>query len=240
MPGTKVLVVDDEEGLVSLLKRWLEEAGYEAYGATDGEGGLELFFEQSPALSIIDLRMPGMNGFQVVSRIRESSDAHLLVLTAFDNEEYIIRGLELGADEYLIKPVSKRVFLARVDALLRRAVTAEEIPSAYSDASLTLDLLTHDVYVRSQPVHLAPTEFRLLAFLTQHSDPVVGHEELLDCVWGDHGGSLDSLKWHVSTLREKVEEDPKVPRLIVTVPKVGYRYCPPGSHPGTELPGGLG
>lgn len=175
MPATKVLVVDDEPDLVSLLREWLEEDGYEVHTATEGGEALRLFFQHKPTLSIADLRMPGMNGFQLITRIREMSDGHILVLTALGGEEHVIRGLELGADEYLVKPVSKRVFLARVRSLLRRAVAPEEVPSGYSDASLKLNFLTHEVEIRGQSLHLRPTEFRLLAYLAQNSDRVLRH-----------------------------------------------------------------
>ena len=132
----------------------------------------------------------------------------MLVLTALEGEEHVIRGLELGADEYLVKPVSRRVFLARVQSILRRATVPELPLPGYSDSILTLDFLAHKVVVRGVPVHLRPTEFRLLAFLVQNSDRVISHRELLDRVWGDRGGSLDSLKWYISSLREKLDADP--------------------------------
>jgi len=239
MSPTRVLVVDDEPDLVTILAEWLEEDGYEVYSATSGGDALRLFFQHRPTLSIADLRMPGMDGFQLITRIREMSDGHILVLTALGGEEHVIRGLELGADEYLVKPVSKRVFLARVRSLLRRATPPQEGPSGYSDAFLKLSFLTHEIEVRGQSLHLRPTEFRLLSFLVQNSDRVVRHQEVLDRVWGDQGGSMDSLKWYISSLRDKVEEDPQNPRLIVTVPRVGYRYFPPESRSRAERPEGL-
>ena len=228
MTSSKVLVVDDEPDLVLLLREWLEEDGHQVYSATNAEDGLKLFFEYRPSLSITDLRMPGMDGFQLIGRIRELSDGHVLVLTALGGDEHTIRGLDLGADEFLVKPVSKRVFQARVRSLLRRALPPEQGPAgAYSDTSVTLNFLTHEVQVRGDKVHLRPTEFRLLAYLAQNNDRVVGHQELLERVWGDPAGSLDSLKWYVSALRDKVEEDSQNPRLIITVPRIGYRYSRP-------------
>ena len=197
------------------------------YVANEGGEALRLLFQQRPSLTITDLRMPGMDGFQLISRIREMSDAHVMVLTGMGNEEHILRGLELGADEYLVKPVARRIFLARVSSIMRRAVPPEEVTQGYSDTTLTLDFRTHEVQVRGRSLHLRPIEFRLLACLAQNSDRVVSQEEILDRVWGDLGGSLDSLKWHISSLREKVEEDPQSPRHIVTVPRVGYRYLSP-------------
>ena len=233
---TKVLVVDDEPDLVSLLQEWLEEDGHEVHSATDGAEALRLFFKHKPALSITDLRMPEKNGFQLISRIREMSDVGVLVLTAQGSEENMVRGLDLGADDYLVKPVSKQVFLARVRSLLRRAPAQDEAPSEYSDASVHLNFRTHDVEIRGQYRHLRPIEFRLLALLVQNRDRVMGHQEILDRVWGELAGSLDSLKWYISSLREKVEEAPRSPRLTLTVPRVGYRYLPPDLHPRTEQP----
>jgi DNA-binding response OmpR family regulator len=178
-------------------------------------------------LSITDLRMPGMDGFQLISRIREMSDAHVLVLTALDSEENVIRGLELGADEYLVKPISKREFLARVRSIVRRAATPEDVTTGYSDSILSLNFLTHEAQLRGGPIHLRPTEFRLLAYLVRNQERVIAHRDILDGVWGTQEGSTDSLKWYISALREKLEEDPQRPSLIVTVPRVGYRYFPP-------------
>ena len=140
-----------------------------------------------------------------------------------------MRGLELGADEFLVKPVSKRAFLARVRSLLRRAAPPEETVPSYRDAALTLDFVTYDVKVRGSSKHLRPTEFRLLSHFVRNCDRVITHEELLNRVWGDQFGSLDSLRWYVASLRNKVEEDPRDPSLIVTVATVGYRYCAPSS-----------
>ena len=177
-----------------------------------------------------------MDGFQLISRVRDMSDAHVLVLTAVEGEENLIRGLGLGADDYLVKPVSRRVLLARVRALLRRAKSPQEDLSRYADSNLELNLLAHEAMVRGQTVHLRPTEFRLLAYLCQNGDRVIGHQELLDRVWGELDGSLDSLKWYIHSLREKIEADIQDPQLILTMSGVGYRYRPPDS-PDPQTPG---
>ncbi len=230
MSRSKVLVVDDEPELVLLLQEWLEDDGYEVHVATDPQEALRLFFEHHPALTITDLLMPGMDGFQFITRIREVSDAQVLVLTALESDEHMIRGLGLGADDHLVKPVSRRVLLARVSALLRRAGPTEAAPSGYSDSLVSLNFLTHEALIRGQPVKFGPTEFRLLAYLCQNSGRVVGHQELLDRAWGRSYGSSASLKWYVHSLRGKVEEDPRNPELIVTVPGMGYRYRPAADH----------
>ena len=227
MSPAKVLVVDDEANLALLLHEWLEEEGYEVYSATDGWQALRLFFEHRPALSIIDLLMPGMDGFELIGRIREVSEAHILVLTAVGSDDYIARGLGLGADEYLVKPVSRKAFGARVRALLRRAAPPEEPLTGYSDALLSLSFSTHEAKLRGEPLDLRPTEFRLLAFLCQNSDRVILHQQLLEGVWSYDEGSQDSLKWYIHALRQKIEDNPRKPRIIVTIPSVGYRYLAP-------------
>ena len=226
MSRPTVLVVDDESDLVELLTDWLEADGYEVHSATDGVEGITRFFDHQPDLTVVDLRMRGMDGFQLIARIREASDAHILVLTGLETEEAAVRGLGLGADAHLVKPVRRRPFLARVQALLRRAVLPEGLAPDYTDAVLVLNFLTHEAHVRGDLVSLRPTEFRLLAYLCRDRDRVVAHSELLDRVWGERRGSLDSLKWYIRSLREKVEADPSQPSIIVTVQAVGYRYLP--------------
>ncbi len=233
---SKILVVDDEPEMLSLLNEWLEEDGHIVETATNGWEALEIFVDQKPILTISDLRMSGMDGFQLIRRIREISDTHVIALTAMGGEEHTIRGFDMGADEYLVKPVSKRVFLARVRSILRRAAPDDELALGYKDQLLTLDFLSHEAQVKGEVHHLRPTEFKLLAFLVQNSSRVLDHQELLDQVWGEQMGSLDSLKWYISALRQKIEDDPRNPKVIVTFARVGYRYFPPQAHPQSSQP----
>ena len=228
--ASKILVVDDEPEMLALLNDWLEEDGHDVTTASNGWDALEIFIDRKPALMITDLRMPGMDGFQLIRRIREISNTHVIALTSMGSEEHTVMGFDLGADEYLVKPVSKRVFLARVRSMLRRAVSDEELTLKYEDSILMMDFRSHETQVKGESLHLRPTEFKLLAFLVQNSDRVLTHQELLDRVWGDQQGSLDSLKWYVSSLRDKIEDNPRKPQCIVTFPRVGYRYSPPEAH----------
>ena len=224
MFAEKILVVDDEPDHLALVQRWLEDDGYEVHTAVNGWDGLEAMVQHRPDLTITDIRMPRMDGFQLIKRIREISDGHVLALTRLGGEEDVIHGLELGADEYLSKPISKRMFLVRVRTILRRAETPEEVPSDYADECLSLNFLAHNAELHGDTLSLRPTEFRLLAFLVRNNHRVVDHEELLDQVWGVEGGSLDSLKWYISSLRHKLDDNCKEFRMILTFPKVGYRY----------------
>ena len=224
MSNTKILVVDDEPNHRAIVQRWLEDDGYEVHTAVNGWDGLESMVQLRPDLTITDIRMPHMDGFQLISRIREISNCHVLALTRVNSDEDVIHGLELGADEYLPKPISKRMFLVRVRSILRRAETLNEVVSEYADGCLTLNFLTHDAQLHGEPLSLRPTEFRLLSCLVRNSERVVTHDEFLDQVWGDEGGSLDSLKWYISSLRRKLEENCSGSGLILTLHRVGYRY----------------
>ena len=235
MSQPRILIVDDEPNLMGLLQEWLEAEEYEVHCAREGGEALPLFFKLRPDLAVTALRMPGMDGFQLIRRIREiSSDSHIMVLSALANEENMVRGLELGADEYVVKPVSKKIFLAKVRSLLRRATATDQDFCAYSDSELSLNFLTYEVVVNGRALSLRPTAFRLLSFLVQNHHRVVGYQELLDRVWGDEEGSLDSLKWHIAYLRGEVEEDRNNPRRIVTLARVGYRYYPPECPPSSR------
>jgi DNA-binding response OmpR family regulator len=231
-PAAKILVVDDEPDVVEVLTLWMEDASYKVFSTTQPTEALRLFFEHRPDLTIVDIRMPGMDGFQVIGRLRELSEHAILVLSALTSEESIVKGLNLGADEYLTKPVSREIFLARVASLLRRIQRSKaETPATYGDTVLSIDYATREVRVRGEEVHLRPLEFRLLTTLVQNQDRMLTYEEILDRVWGAGEGSLDSLKWYVSSLRRKVEVDPQDPWLIRNVRMAGYRYFKPTAQP---------
>ena len=230
MAGARVLVIDDEPDMVSVLREWLEGDGHQVFSSTDGGEALRMFYRHRPDLCITDLTMPGMDGFQLISRIRDMSDCPVVIYTVLGTEDNLIRGLELGADEYLVKPVSTSVLLARVRSLLRRSSRPVEAPTMYSDDHLVLNFRTREVRVQDRQVRLRPTEFRLLALLVQNSHRVVPYQEILNEVWKGQGGSRDSLKSYVSFLREKIEGNPQQPRLIVNVVRVGYRYVPSDSR----------
>lgn len=228
MVSTKrILVADADPNNVSELTEWLEGEGYEVISAADGTTALRIFFENEPALTILDLRMDDMAGFQLISRIWEMSDTPTLVLSALGREDHMVRGLDLTTDQYVVKPVSKDTFLARVSLLLGDNVPVQEQASVHSDSALTLNFRTHEAFVRGRPVHLLPTEFRLLSLLVRNDKKVVSHQEILKVVWRGKGGSMDSLKWYVSSLRKKLEDDARNPRELVTVRNLGYCYISP-------------
>jgi DNA-binding response OmpR family regulator len=224
----KILVVDDEAALVELIREWLEKGSYEVFSAGDGLAGLREFFKHQPDLAILDIAMPSMTGFELCQRIREVSQIPVIMLTAKAQELDKVRGLNLGADEYLVKPMGRQELLARVAALLRRVnMMPLEPANNYSDAVLSFDFAKHEIFVRGEKVALTPTEYRLLSYLVQHPDQVLTLQQMWDRIWGWTGGSLESVKWHIAYLRKKIELAPEKPELILTVRGVGYRYQKP-------------
>ena len=226
--GKLILVIDDDRDLAEMLRLALTYEGYRVVVANEGRDGLRQFYHIKPSLVIVDIMMPGMDGWVVCERIRELSDVPVLVLTARANESDITRGLYLGADDYITKPFSMPEFLARVKAVLRRSQESQKLPAQSFltiDSRLSIDLTKRRVIVHGRPVQvLSPTELRLLSVLVAHAGEVVPSEVLLEQVWGT-GTSKDTdhLKTYIHYLRSKIEEDPARPKHIVTERGLGYR-----------------
>ena len=228
--GKKILVIDDDPAFVRLVEQVLTRKGYEVLSADSGEKGLRLLFVHRPDIVLLDVVMPGMDGWQTCSRIRDISDIPIIMLTGKQkSEEAIVCGLDYGADEYLIKPVGSKELVARVRAILRRA----ELPSSpeagrgisYSDGFLTVDIAQRKVIVNGERVRLTPTEFRLLALLLQNARRILTHKQLLEGVWGwEYIDDLDYVRIYIWHLRQKIEPDPTQPKYIITEPGVGYCF----------------
>ena len=226
----KVLIVDDDEALVKLVDQILTQKGYEVLKASTGQEALRLLFDQRPDLVLLDVVMPGMDGWQTLDRIRDVSDIPIIMLTGRRRaEEDIVRGLEYGADDYLLKPVGNRELVARVRATLRRA----EFPSSaeakrevtYSDGFLTVDIAERKVIVNGGRVKLTPREFRLFALLVENAGRILTHKQILEKVWGwEYTDDLDYVRIYISHLRQKIEPDSMLPRYIITEPGVGYSF----------------
>lgn len=224
----KVLIVDDEQAIRDALGRKLRREGFEVVLCGDGLEGLRAFHAERPDLVILDIVMPGgMDGLTVCRRIREVADTPIMMLSAQAiTEEDIVEGLSAGADEYLIKPVRLNEFVARVQALLRRAqISASEIEQKYNDGYLSMDLHRRHVYVGGKKVHLTPTEFKLLALLMENAGRVVSQHDLLEQVWGqEYVDDIYYPRVYISQLRRKIEPDPANPTYILTEHRVGYRF----------------
>lgn len=236
----KILVVEDELALRETLEYNLSRQGYMVLSASDGIHALELAQTEHPDLILLDVMLPGLDGFEVCRRLRQEQNIPVLMLTARADEIDKVVGLEVGADDYLTKPFSMRELLARVKALLRRVrLFREELASRESPApaptlppseqlcfdNLVIDVTRHEVYCCGALLHLKPKEYELLYYLATHRGRVLTRERILEEVWGwDFGGGTRTVDVHIRWLREKIEADPANPLRIVTVRGTGYRF----------------
>lgn len=230
---TKILVVDDESSIVTLLQFNIEKAGFDVVTAEDGRTGYELALAEKPDLIVLDLMLPEMDGIEVCKQLRQDKvETPILMLTAKDDELDKIIGLELGADDYLTKPFSPREVVARIKAILRRSagksadVEPEVAPKEKALHVGDLKILTesYEVYLQEELLDLTPKEFELLLYLANHRGKVFSRDQLLDAVWNyDYIGETRIVDVHVSHLRDKIEADTKKPQYIKTIRGFGYK-----------------
>jgi two-component system KDP operon response regulator KdpE len=199
--------------------------------ASSGQEALRIIFEQKPDLVLLDVVMPGIDGWQTCSRIREVTDIPIIMLTGQRNsEDDVVRGLDYGADEYLSKPLGNRELVARVRAALRRAERPsyldEKKKTLFNDSYLTVDVVERKVIVNGERIKLTPREFRLLALLVENSGHILSHQQVLEDVWGwEYIDDVDYVRIYISHLRQKIELDSSQPKYILTEPGVGYYFC---------------
>jgi DNA-binding response OmpR family regulator len=226
--GQHVLVVDDDQTVSDVVRRYLEHAGFEVTLAADGPGALRAVEANRPDLVVLDLMLPGLDGLEVCRRLRgQDPDLPVVMLTALGEEADRVVGLSLGADDYVTKPFSPRELVLRVQSVLRRASRAAEpalVPETLTDGDLTVDVARRVARLRDMELALTVREFDLLVFLMRNPGRAFRRAELLDAVWGWTFGDQSTVTVHVRRLREKVEDEPAQPRRIVTVWGVGYRY----------------
>lgn len=229
MANSKILIVDDEPSIVEVVTLYLRRAGYDVASANDGTTALRLLTVERPDLVILDLMLPGVDGLEITRRLRAEGDTPIIMLTARRAETDRIIGLEMGADDYVLKPFSPQELVSRVRAVLRRAQNSK--PSAPAQPlrfpGIEIDPATRLLTVGGQEIVLTAKEFELLYVLASHPRQVFNRDQLLDRVWGETE-YLDpsTVTVHVRRLREKVEQDPANPRYIVTVWGVGYKFEP--------------
>jgi DNA-binding response OmpR family regulator len=226
----KILIVDDDRDLLEAvgLGMQLQWQSAEVVTAEDGEQGLDVFFEQTPDVVLLDVGLPRLDGFEVLRRIREVSDTPVLMLTARGEELDKVRGLEIGADDYVTKPFSPLELLARIKAVLRRAELPPPVRATPSlvTGDLAINFDSHEVTKRGVVVPLTALEYRLLYHLVRNAGHVLPREALLARVWGDeYRDQSDYLKVYISRLRGKLEDDPDHPRYILTERRLGYRFA---------------
>jgi two-component system KDP operon response regulator KdpE len=224
--SARILVIEDDSAIASLTQLQLETRGYQVQLARDGVEGLRHAYAWQPDLVVLDIMMPDMDGWTVCERLRELSDVPIIFVTAIGKEVDIVRGLEMGADDYLVKPFSPRELLARIEAVLRRGTRSGAAIEArtYENGPLSVNLENRQVKLNSNPVDLTPIEFKLLSTFISNEDKVLTHRFLLSQVWGPaYEEERQYLKLYVWYLRQKIEEDPSSPNLILTERGVGYR-----------------
>jgi DNA-binding response OmpR family regulator len=228
MNASRVLVIDDDADIRGLVAKLLERAGLSVEQAEDGRAGLRALHKTPPDLVVLDVSMPDLDGWQTLERIRDLSDVPVLMLTARGDELERVRGLQAGADDYVVKPFGRQELVARVQALLRRAgPEAAQQQEHYTDDHLTIDFAQRAVTFEGEAVSLTPLEFRLLGALVRHPRQVLSREQLLELVWGDsYGVSGDQVKLYVGYLRRKLAPEDPAGAPIETVRGFGYRYRP--------------
>lgn len=226
-PPASVLIVEDEPQMRDVLRRLVERAGMNAIEAADGRMALQLYFARHPDVMVLDLSLPELDGWEVLSRVRDVSDVPVLMLTGDGRELQKVRGLRSGADDYVTKPFGRQELVARLEALLRRhgGGAEEGATPVYVDEFVSIDQLQRRVEVRGIRVDLTPTEFKLLWTLAQNSDRVLSSRQLLDLAWGDENGDPQRVKLYVGYLRRKLSAAAAV-NPIETVRGFGYRYRP--------------
>jgi DNA-binding response OmpR family regulator len=227
MKDQKILIIDDDVDLLQLVGLLFKKAGAQVFTAQDGLEGMSKLFIHKPNLIILDVMMHGSDGFEVCERIRQVSDAPLIMLTALNHEQQMLRGLEAGADDFLTKPFNPDILIARARAVLRRSenISAQGPEFQYNDGYLSIDVERREVSVRGKRVKLTPVEFRLLVFLARNAGKVLTFEQIILNVWGaEYKGSTDYVHVYVSHLRRKLEENTRAPRYILTLHGVGYIF----------------
>jgi two-component system OmpR family response regulator len=221
----KILLVEDDETLLGVLKYNLEKEGYQVATSTDGANALEVFRKFTPDMVVLDIMLPGLDGFEVCRILRKESSVPVLMLTAKTQEVDKVIGLELGADDYMTKPFSIRELSARIKAILRRSETPLETSDKLVSGDLVVDLKEHKVKLSDKEIELSPKEFDLLAFMMRHKKRVFSRSYLLDKVWSyDFEGDERTVDVHIRWLRQKIETDPSQPKRLLTVRGSGYKF----------------
>lgn len=226
---TRILVVDDEPRYVRLMEANLISEGYQVLKAYDGQGAVELVAEDQPELVLLDVMMPGLNGFGACERIREFSSIPIIMVTAKGEEQDRVHGLDVGADDYIVKPFSATELLARVRAVLRRAQVSGSTfqQSVFNHGNLKIDLARAEVFKDEKMVFLSATEYRLLLQFVHNLGSILTSEDLLVNVWGPEYREDKEILWvSISRLRQKLEDDPRNPQHIVTRSGMGYTMPP--------------
>lgn len=219
-----VLVIDDEKQIRRFMHITLKAAGYKVEEADNGEQGARMALSIKPDLIICDLGLPDIDGTEVIARIRQDQQIPIIVLSIRSDNHDIVGALDLGADDYLVKPFDTEILLARIRANLRKAIKADGGEPVMQAGDITMDTMRHEVKIKGDPVSLSPKEYKLLRYLMMHAGKMVMHSQLLTELWGKaHDENIQYLRIYIGQLRQKVEPDPTHPSYIITEPGIGYR-----------------
>ena len=230
---TKILLVDDDQALLRLLSQYLRESGFEVFDAPNGQVGLRLAYNERPNLVLLDVMLPGMDGWEICGRLRELSDIPIIMLTAKTTEADKLRGFRLGVDDYVTKPFSFAELVARIQAVLNRTSTAGGENGYLAHGEIVLNMEKYQASLAGKVLDLTPTEFRLLEALVRRKGKVVSERELTAEVWSTHRHDPALVRRYILMLRKKLEEDPSHPVWVKTVRGFGYRL---GTGPLQALP----
>ena len=221
----KILVVDDELDIVKVVRAYLEQGGFRVITASDGQQALAVFRHEQPDLIVLDLSLPKMDGLDVCRAIRRESNVPIIMLTARVEETDRLIGLEIGADDYIVKPFSPREVVARVRTVLRRSAPAAEQPAPITLGALTIDPIKHEIQLQGRTLDLTPSEFNILLALASQPGRAFSRMDLLDAAQGEaYEGYERSIDVHIKNLRHKLGDDPRHPTYILTVYGVGYKF----------------
>lgn len=223
----RILVVDDEQKIVEVVKSYLEHNGFEVYTANNGKQALEQFERVEPALIVLDLMLPDISGEEICKTIRKQSRIPIIMLTAKVEEDYILKGLDIGADDYVTKPFSPKQLIARVVAVLRRTVEdpiALSNSISFNNGDIVINNLKHEVKKSGVIVNLTPNEYKILLTMVKYPNKTFTREELINTALGDDFEGFDrTVDTHIKNIRQKIEDDPKEPKYLLTVHGIGYR-----------------
>lgn len=224
----KILIADDEIKIVEVVKSYLEKSGYSVYEAYNGKEALEKFEKENPALIVLDLMLPDMTGEEICKTLRKKSRVPIIMLTAKVDEKDILKGLNIGADDYITKPFSPRQLVARVEAVLRRTSDALVPLSnliSFNNDELVIDTLKYEVKRYGEAINLTPNEYKLLLTMVKYPDKTFTRGELISIGLGEDFNGYDrTIDTHIKNIRQKIESDPKKPKYILTIHGIGYRF----------------
>ena len=229
----RILVVDDDTAIVRLLGQVLQEEGYQTVSSQDGVGAVQTINDQHPALVILDINLPKLNGFEVCRKVREVSQVPIIVVSGRGSDDDKMYAFQVGADDYVTKPFSVGELMARVRAVLRRSapMTVDHGDGVFQCAELEINFSERRAWYRGREISTTPIEFDLLRALVLNAGRVLTHQWLLQEVWGpEYGDEREYLRVHLSHLRRKIEPDPTNPQYIQTVPRIGYRFVSQGER----------